>query len=137
MEKVASTVGIVASALVAVSVLLPYLVLPTEEAAGLGTYYGYGIVGPWVVLVGALVAAFAFAGGRQERTDPVTVAGVTVAIGVFLPLIALQWALAVDLEVVLSITTATWMEHHRWVVLGTTLPVPVAAAWYAWALDLV
>jgi hypothetical protein len=87
--------------------------------------------------MGGLVATIAFAGGRQGRTDAETVAGATLAIGLLLPVIALQWAFAVDPAVLQSITSAAWMGSHRWAVLATTIPVPIVAAWYAWTLDLV
>lgn len=136
MEKFLPTLGVVVSPLPAVAIIAPYLLLPAPEVSGLAQYYAYGVVTPWVVAIGGLVAAIAFAGGRVGNTDPETVAGATLAIGVVLPVLAAQWALAVDETVLQSITTAAWMGHHRWVVVTTTLPVPVVAAVSVRSLNL-
>jgi len=139
MEKVLPTVGAVVSPLSAVAVLGPYLLLPSQEAAGLAQYYGFGLLGAWGVwgvAIGSLVAAVAFAGRRFGNSDPETVAGATLSVGILLPLLAGQWALAVDETVLQSITTAAWMTGHRWAVLATTVPVPTVAAAYARKLDL-
>lgn len=137
MEKAAPVVGIVASLLPAVAVFAPYVLLPAEEVAGLSQYYAFGVVSPWIVAIGGLVAAVAFAGGRAGNTDAETVAGATLAVGILLVVLAAQWALAVDVAVLQSVTSRDWMAHHRWAVVATTLPVPLVAGAYAWALDLV
>jgi hypothetical protein len=136
MEKAVSTVGILISPLSAVAVAVPYLLLPAAETPGLAQYYGFGLVTPWVAAIGGLVAAVAFAGGRAGNTDPETVAGAVLAVGVVMTVIVVQWALSVDVTVLQSITSVDWMANHRWAVVGATVPVPVVAAAYAWSLDL-
>lgn len=130
------TVGMVGCLFVLFVVIAPYLLLPGAEASGLATYYDAGLVGPWVVALFALVSTIAFAAGRQRRTDPETAAGATLVLGLFMTMLSLQWALAVDPALVLGLTTQTWMEHHRWVLTALTLWVPVSSVWYARALGL-
>lgn len=136
MERTAPTIGVVLGVLPTIAVVLPYLLLPAEETPGLAQYYAFGLVTPWVAAIGGLVAAVAFAGGRAGNTDSETVAGATLAIGVLLVAIAVQWAFSVDATVLQSITTKDWMANHRWIVVGTTVPIPVVAAAYARSLDL-
>jgi hypothetical protein len=136
-EDAPAVAGVVACLLVVGSVVLPYVALPSAEAAGLGTYYGFGVVGPWAAVVFALAGVVAFAAGIEDRTDPETVAGAMLVVGLGMTLVAVEWAFAVDTEVVLSITTAGWIELHRWVVVGLTATVPASAAGYAVTLDVV
>jgi hypothetical protein len=131
------TVGALACLATLVAVLAPYLLLPAQETAGLGVYYRFGVVGPWAVALFALVGAVAFLSGREARADPGLVAGATLVVGVAMVLAALQWALAVDTTVLQSITTADWIDAHRWLVAGAAAVVPVAATWYARAVGLV
>jgi hypothetical protein len=136
-ERIPPTVGLVACLATLAAVVGPFLVLPGEEAAGLATYYSAGFAGGWPVALLALVALVAFAGGRQGRTEPDVAVGATLVVGVGMVLLGLAWALAVDVEVVQSITTATWMENHRWLVVGVAALVPAASALYARAIGLV
>jgi len=148
-EKAPPTVGMLGTlAVVAVATLpylalpsadlsVPLLALPSADASGLDLYYGYGLVGPWGVTLLAVVVAVAFAAGRQDRTPPETVAGATVGVGVVMALLALQWAFAVDESVVFQLSTAEWIEYHRWAFVAVSLLVPVSAGWYAKALRLV
>jgi uncharacterized membrane protein len=136
-ERIPPTVGILVCLVVVAVVVAPFLVLPPSESAGLSTYYASGIAGGYGVGLLALVALVAFAGGRQRRTEPDTVAGATLVVGVGMVVLALQWALAVDAEVLQSITTAAWMADHRWVLVGLSALVPVASGWYARAVGVV
>ena len=136
-ERVPPTVGLLGALGVAVVAAAPYVALPSADASGLGVYYGYGLVGPWGVTLLAAVAAVAFAAGRQDRTPPETAAGATVGLGVVIAVLALQWAFAVDESVVFQLTTAEWIEYHRWAFVAAALLVPVSAGWYAKTLRLV
>jgi hypothetical protein len=136
-ERAPATVGLLGTLAVAAVAVAPYVALPTAESTGLSVYYGFGFIGPWGVVLLALVAGVAFAAGRQDRTPAETAAGATLGIGVVMALLALQWALAVDESVVLQLGTADWLQHHRWVFVAVTLVVPASAAWYARELRLI
>ncbi|MFC6730203.1 hypothetical protein ACFQDG_16250, partial [Natronoarchaeum mannanilyticum] len=92
--------GIVASAVTVLVAFAPFLVLSSAASSGLQTYYAHGIVGPWPVAMLGLLSIVAFAAGRQERTDPVTIAGATLVLGVAAAAIALYWAVAVPGDLV-------------------------------------
>lgn len=130
-DRIPPLVGAVGALSVILAVVAPYLLLPASEAPGLSTYYGYGFVSPLGIAALSVFVAIAFLGGAGGRTDPGLVAGVTLPLGAAVDLLVLQWAVAVDPEVVQSIGTGTWLSSHRWVVAGLALSLPVAAAWYA------
>ncbi|GAA0679300.1 DUF7548 family protein [Natronoarchaeum mannanilyticum] len=129
--------GIVASAVTVLVAFAPFLVLSSAASSGLQTYYAHGIVGPWPVAMLGLLSIVAFAAGRQERTDPVTIAGATLVFGVAAAAIALYWAVAVPGDLVQQLGTAAWLEYHRWLLAVGALGVLASALWYVRALDLV
>lgn len=135
-ERTPPTAGILASVIVLGIVVAPFLALTGNEAAGLQTYYGYGLVGPWAISLLALLSIVAFAAGRERRTDPVTVAGGTLVFGLASLAVALVWAVSVPGDVVQQIGTAAWLSYHRWLLVAAAAAVLAAAAWYARALDL-
>ncbi|WP_332898554.1 DUF7548 family protein [Haladaptatus sp. CMSO5] len=138
----APLLGIAADIAVLAAIFAPYLILPTNAASGLTVYYTSGLAGVFGAAGFALVTLIAFAAGYYQRTEPVTVAAATTALGVFMVLLTLLWALAVPVDVLGSLTTvesafgATLMENHRWIVLLCSLGVPVSGVWYARALKL-
>lgn len=131
------TAGIVASVVTVLVVFVPFAVLSSAEISGLQTYYGHGIVGPWPVAMLGLLSIVAFAAGRQERTDPVTIAGATTVFGVAAAAIALYWALAVPSDLVQQLGTAAWLGYHRWLLAVAAVGIVTSALWYVRALDLV
>ena len=133
-QRLAPTVGIVASLLVVVVLVAPYVALESTTIAN--SYYALGALNPYVVGLFALVTLIVFAAGREERTDPETAAGVALAFGVFATISALVWAVTVDVETLFSLTTVAELQYHRWVLAVLALAVPVSAAWYARALRL-
>ncbi|PSQ43732.1 hypothetical protein BRD17_05605 [Halobacteriales archaeon SW_7_68_16] len=130
-------VGALASLVAVLVVLAPFVLLRGAESAGLGTYYEFGLVGPEIVALLAAVATVAFEGARRGQTPPETVAGATIVLGGVATLVALQWAIAVDGAVVGSITTADWLDIHRWLVVGAAAVVDGVAVAYARRLGLV
>lgn len=135
-ETVPPTLGLLGTLAIAAVAAAPYVALPAAEASGLGPYYSAGFVGPWVVTMLALVAAIAFAAGRQDRTPPETAAGATLGLGLVMTALAALWAFSVDETLVLQIGSADWIEYHRWLFLAATLVVPAAASLYARVLRL-
>lgn len=131
------TAGIVASAVTVLVVFVPFVLLTSSEIQGLQTYYSYGVVGPWAVALLGLLSIVAFAAGREERSDPVTIAGATLVFGLAAAAIALIWALSVPEALVQQIGTAAWLAYHRWLLVGAAAAAFASAAWYAQALGLV
>jgi len=135
-ETVPPTLGLLGTLAIAAVAAAPYVALPAAEASGLDLYYSAGFVGPWAITMLALVAAIAFAAGRQGRTPPETAAGATLGLGLIMTALAAIWAVSVDASLVLQIGTADWIEYHRWLFLATTFVVPAAATFYARVLRL-
>ena len=133
-QRLAPTVGIVASILVVVVLVAPFAALESTTIAN--SYYALGALNPYVVGLFALVTLIVCAAGREERTDPQTAAGVALAFGVFAAIAALLWAVTVDVEVLFSLTTVAELEYHRWVLTALAFALPASAAWYARALRL-
>jgi len=133
--RLAPTVGIVASLSVLVALLAPFLAV--EQGSAVGTYYGAGAVNGLAVGLFAGVALVAFAAGREGRSPPDTVAGVTIVLGLFAAILALLWALTVPRSLVTQLSTATWIDGHRWLVAALTVVIPAAAGWYARAQRLI
>lgn len=124
------TLGALAAVLALLALLAPTVLLAEAAVAGLGTYYGAGVLGGAFVAVVAtlgLVTAIALAAAGRERSDPAWAGGVALGLASVLLLLALQWAVAVPESVVAGIGTATWLEWHRWIVVVLLLPVPIAA----------
>jgi hypothetical protein len=143
-RRLAPTVGIVASLLVVVLLVVPYGLVDGEAVAN---YYGAGVLSPWVGGLLALVAVVVFAAGREDRTDPETAAGFGLGLGVAAVAVVALWAATVPAEVPLQLTTdeplvgplstGTVFEYHRWLTAIVGLVIPAAGVWYAKALRLV
>lgn len=129
------TLGIVAAAGYVAVALAPYLLLDPEPGI-LEFYYSFGLAGPPLLSLFAVVAVVMFAAGRQGRTEPDLIAGLTLVLGLVLAVITFHWAISVPETVVAEVTDATWFEYQRWIVAGIAVLVPLASAWYARALEL-
>jgi hypothetical protein len=136
-ERTAASVGVVACVLTALAVGAPYVLLPAEEAGNVAAYYGVGPVSPLAPGLLGVLGAIIFAAGREGRSDPDLVAGVTVVVGGFSMVAALAWALSFRPDLVASTAALEFMTGHRWTVLAGTLLETVAAVWYAGARRLV
>jgi hypothetical protein len=126
--RVAPSVGIVASLAVLAMLAAPYLL--ADSTASVGVYYDSGVVNPLLAGLFGLVAVIVFAAGREGRSDPGLAAGVALALGLFIVVVALAWALTVRVDV-LEIS-----QYHPWTVVATTVPAPVSAGWFARALGV-
>ncbi len=129
------TVGIGAAIAYVVIALAPYVVLDVEPGV-LDFYYTTGLAGPHLLSVFALVAVVLFAAGRQGRTEPDIVAGLTLVLGVVLFVVTVQWALSVPETIIVETTDASWFPYHRWLAVLTAAIIPVAAGWYTRVLGL-
>jgi len=131
----APTLGILGALATGVVVLVPYVAVSGQDAGALGLYYGSGVVGPNVIGLFASISLVAFAAGRQGRTEPDTIAGATLVLGLVTTVAALAWALTADAEIAQS-TSATWLPTLRWVLVATSAVLPASALWYADALGV-
>lgn len=137
LTRRAPQAGIAASLAVIAVVVAPYVVLPGSATAGLGRYYGAGVFGPRIIAVFAVVAVVVLGAGLGGRSDPVTVAGAGLVIGLFMAIMAVAWILSMPPNPVTGITTQDWLAYHRWAVLGFSALVAAAAGVYAWGLNVV
>lgn len=127
-RHLAPSLGVAATLAVVFLVVAPYFVV--SELA-VGRYYGVTFVGPWLLVVFGSVVAFAFVGTMQDRADALTVAGVTLGLGIVMTLIAAVWAFSVPGGLVAGLSRVDLLAYHRWAVVGVTLVVPASAIWYA------
>jgi hypothetical protein len=129
LQRTASAAGIVACLLVLVVGFLPSVIV---DAPGVGAYYAAGPTGLLGAGFLAIVGVIAFLSGRQGRTDPVTVAGFVVVLGLATAGLAALWAVSIDPTVLFSFPAEyAWLQWHRWAVPAVALGVPVSAAVYA------
>ncbi len=124
------TLGMAGALATLVVVVAPYVAVTGQDASAVGLYYASGVVGPNVVGLFAGISLVAFAAGRQARTEPDTVAGATLVLGLVTLVVAVGWALTADTEIALN-TSATWLPTLRWVLIATTALLPASALWYA------
>ncbi len=145
------TLGIVAAVAYVFVALAPYLAaslgpdesegaaamiaLPVERAL-LELYFTAGLAGPDLLSLFAVVTVVLFAAGRQGRSEPDLIAGVTLVVGIVLCLGTVHWALAVPEAVIANASGPLWFEYHRWLTAFVSLGVPIAAGWYARVLGL-
>jgi hypothetical protein len=109
---------------------LPAIDAFAPDVTGLGTYYAQGALGGVFtgVLAGLLlVVAVALIGVQRGQSDPALASGVGVGLGLVATALTLEWALAVEADLVASLGRATWLAWHRWAVLAVVAVVPVAA----------
>ena len=136
--RAAPLLGTLSCVLVVALLLAPYALLPSELQEGLSAYYASSALGD--VFVGfvstlALVTAVALIGGYREQSAPDLVAGLSLAVGIGLVLVVLQWAFVADPTLVGAVAAEReipgWFELHRWGVVGASVLLPVASGWYA------
>ncbi|MFP8891364.1 hypothetical protein ACLI4U_16590 [Natrialbaceae archaeon A-CW2] len=129
------TLGIIAALAYGIIAIAPYVFLEVDSTV-IDVYYDASLAGPQFLSLLAVVALVLFAAGRQGRTEPDTIAGLTLVIGVVLTVLTLTWALAVPTEIVLEAGDVTWFEYHRWGAVAAAATIPAAAAWYTRVLGL-
>jgi len=134
-RKLAPTVGTVACALVLVVLAVPYALIDPPSAVT--TYYTTGAITPFAAGLLPLVALVVLAAGREERSDPALTAGAALVFGAFIAVVAVVWAVTVPRGVVTQLSTAVYMDYHRWLLALVSLGVPAGAGWYARTLGLV
>lgn len=136
-ERTAATLGTAACLLTAAAVAAPFFLLPADVAGQVSDYYATGAVTPYAPGLLGLIGAIVFASGRERRSDPDLVAGVTLAIGVVSLVVALEWALAFRPDLVASTEALEFMSTHRWSVPAGALLETLAAVWYGASRGLI
>lgn len=136
LTRRAPQLGIAACLAVLVAVIAPYILLPESAATGLALYYGAGTFGPTAIGVFAAVNVVVLGAGVGERSDPVTVAGAALVIGLVMTLLSIEWIVSMPSDAPAGITTQDWLAYHRWAVVGCSALVALAAVLYARALDV-
>ncbi|WP_227354383.1 DUF7548 family protein [Haladaptatus salinisoli] len=128
-KRLAPKLGIASSLAVLVLLALPYFLAP---AAAVGVYYDT-IPVPVHLLdtLFALVAVVAFGSGLRRRSDPATVAGVTLALGAFMAVVTLWWAVVTPADALVEAARMDSIGYHRWAFFLATLAVTASAGWYA------
>jgi hypothetical protein len=133
-ESVSADAGAVACLLLAAAVFAPSLVI-TGSNVGTAAYYAAGPVGLSVVGFLSLLGVVVFLAGKQGRTDPVTVAGLAVVLGLAMLAFALLWSVSLTPTVVFSFPARyAWIENHPLAVLALAAAVAVAGGAYARAV---
>lgn len=132
-----ATVGVVSAAAYAVAMVVPYVAGGVPGGAVQTYYTEFGVVGPPYVSVLALVALMVLAAGRQGRTAPDVAAGVALVVGFIVTLLTAMWAFGGAADVVGSLSTAAWLEYHRWVLLAAAGGVFGGALWFADAIGVI
>ena len=122
--RLAPAVGILACLAFLGTLLFPF------TAGSVSVYYASGTVNPLFGGLFALLAVIVFAAGREDRTDPPLAAGISLALGLLIAMITAIWLVTARTDAI----SITWL--HRYALTGTAIAVPVAATWYAYALDV-
>jgi hypothetical protein len=134
-RRLAPTLGIGFCLLVLVVLAIPYLLV--GESTTVSFYYANGAIDPLVAGLLCAVTTVVFAAGREDRTDPGIAAGVGLAVGAFVALIAIAWALTVPEELVLQLSRNDLLAYHRSALVLVSVGVFASGLWYARALSLV
>ncbi|MFH5798463.1 hypothetical protein [Haladaptatus sp. CMAA 1911] len=121
--------GMVSCLAVVALVSLPYFLAP---AVAVSVYYDTIPVPVELIdVLLSLVAFIAFGSALRGRSDPATVAGVTVVLGGFLVGITLWWALVTPASTLVEAARMDSLNGYQWVLFLVTIGVPTSAGWYA------
>lgn len=131
-RKAAPTLGIVACVAVLAVLVWPYAI---ESAPSVAAYYSSGLITPLAAGLFALVSVIVFAAGREERSDPATVAGAALVFGAFIALITVSFAFTARVDVLGG--ASPLISWQRWLLGLTGLFVLVSGGWYARSLRLI
>ncbi|MGQ4555884.1 DUF7548 family protein [Halobellus sp. GM3] len=130
-DSIAPTVGAIVCLLLAAIVFAPALLVTTSDV-GVAEYYASGPFGVSVVGFLALLNVIVFLAGAQERSDPVTLAGVALVSGLAVLLFSILWAVSIESTLLFSFPSEyAWIENHRWAVVTVSAIVTIAAGSYA------
>lgn len=110
--------------------LLPLVVLDADWTT-VRLYLGGGLGGLFVVTALAGIVAIVALAAATDRSDPVTAASITLGVGLIMAIASAIWAISADPYLVIQHSSERWFTHHRWIVVATTVVVPLAALWAA------
>ena len=113
LDRAAGYGGIAAAVLVLILGFVPYLL---GSPAAVSAYYTGAPVGPPMVALFAVLECVVLLAGLRRRSDPATVAGIAVVLGLFATIIAWWWALAIEAALAGGVTQLDLFRNHRWAV---------------------
>ena len=126
-ERTAGYGGIFAAVLVLILGAVPYFL---GSPAAVSAYYTGAPVGPPMVALFAVLELIVLLAGLRRRSDPATVAGIAIVLGLFAAIIAWWWALAIEAALAGGVTQLDLFRNHRWAVaIAATLQVITAVAY--------
>lgn len=117
----ATAIGLLACVGLFATLAWPYLALPESARVAIGRYYWTGLFGVPVLAAFAAPAVVILLAGWRGRSDPATVAGATIAIGVAMTVMAVEWALAVR-----GASVEIWLAFHPWLVVAFVALLPIS-----------
>jgi hypothetical protein len=128
-EQAAPALGVVGCVATVVALVLPYLRYPSWGTE-LWAYYTAGVLGLAAAFYLVPVCLVALLAGVRGRADPTTAAGIALTLAVVTLVVVGSWGVSAPLEPLYGFP-ASWIDDHRWVVLGTTALVVVGSGLYA------
>lgn len=129
--RLAAGLGVASALVTAVLAFLPYAVL---DPTAMGPYFAAAPVGPPAIGLLSLVAIVVLAAGLSGRSDPTTMAGAALVLGLFAAVLAWWWTLSVSPSLVGGLTEADWFGNHRWGLALAASVLLAAAGGYARAV---
>jgi hypothetical protein len=134
LESIAPTVGAFTCLILAGAVFIPAVII-TTPGVSVADYYAAGPIGISVVGFLALLNIIVFLAGKQGRTDPVTVAGLTLVSGIAMVGFASVWAISITSTLLYGFPSQyAWIVNHRWVIVGLASVTALAGSGYTTAV---
>lgn len=126
-ERVAGFAGITAAVFVLILGSVPYLL---GSPAAVSVYYTGAPVGPPMVALFAILEVIVLLAGLRRRSDPATVAGIAVVLGLFAAVIAWWWAFTIEAALAGGVTQFDLFRNHRWAIAGAASLQAIASLMY-------
>ncbi len=131
MERFATRLTLAGALAYLLAATVPYAVADPAEVS---VYYGVGVAGPLYLLAPAGIGLIAAFSGAKRRSDPPTMAGVALVMGVTTALLSALWAFPAGGVVGGMTSVEPWFDFHRWTVLLSALVLTAGCAGYAAAV---
>jgi len=131
MERLTARLTLVGALAYLVAATFPYAVANVSEV---GVYYGVGPLSPLLLLAPVGIALIAVFSGAKRRSDPATMAGIALVMGVTTALLTALWALPAGSVVGGMASVSATFAYHRWALLLAACLVAAGGAGYAAAV---
>jgi hypothetical protein len=134
LESTMPTIGAFSCLILAGAVFTPAVII-TTPGGSVADYYAAGPFGISVVGFLALLNVVVFLAGKQGRTDPVTVAGITLVSGITMFGFGILWAVSITSTLLYGFPSEyAWIVNHRWVIVGLASTTALAGSGYTTAV---